>query len=102
MCILNCYGEQEGRSGKELVENKWAKLKHELDKIKGRGEECIFLGDLNKLIGNDELGVSGNHSEISFGGKLVRELLATEEYFLVNNMSVDTRGALHANRPGRS
>ena len=62
ICILNCYGEQEGRSGKELVETKWAKLKHELDKIKGRGEECIFLGDLNKLIGNDELGVHGNHS----------------------------------------
>jgi hypothetical protein len=92
ICILNCYGEQEGRSGKELVETKWAKLKHELDKIKGRGEECIFLGDLNKLIGNDELGVHGNHSEISFGGKLVRELLATEDYILVNNMPVATGG----------
>ena len=68
ICILNCYGEQEGRCGKDVVEAKWARLKHELDNIKGRGEECIFLGDLNKQIGNDELGVAGNHSEISFGG----------------------------------
>ena len=92
ICILNCYGEQEGRCGKDVVEAKWARLKHELDNIKGRGEECIFLGDLNKQIGNDELGVAGNHSEISFGGKLVRELLATEEYILVNNMPIATGG----------
>ena len=33
------------------------------------------------------MGVIGNHSKISCGGKLVRELLATEDYCLVNNMT---------------
>jgi hypothetical protein len=82
ICILNCYGEQEGRCDKDIVEARWARRKNELDDIKGRGEECIFVGDLNRLMGNDELGVMGNHSEISFGGKLERELLAAEEYVL--------------------
>ena len=31
ICIVNCYGEQEGRVGKDEVEAKWARLKKELD-----------------------------------------------------------------------
>ena len=92
ICIVNHYGEQEGSSGKGIVEAKWQRLRIELDKIKVRGEECLFVGDFNKMIGNDEFGVAGNHSKISSGGKLVRELLATEEYCLVNNMPVATGG----------
>ena len=87
ICIVNYYGEQEGSSGKDLVEAKWARLRMELDKIRVRGDQCLCIGDFNKLIGNDELGVIGNHSKISCGGKLVRELLATEDYCLVNNMT---------------
>ena len=34
---------------------------------------------------NKEFGVSGNHEKVSYGGKLVHQLLATKEYLLLNN-----------------
>ena len=43
-------------------------------------------------MGNDDLGVEGNHPEISFGGKLVRNLLASGQYILVNNTRVAVGG----------
>ena len=92
ICVVNCYGEQEGREGKDKVQARWARLRVELDKIKARGEECLLVGDLNKLVGNDMFGVTGNHSKVSMGGRLVRELIASEEYFLVNNMELARGG----------
>ena len=64
----------------------------ELSKIKARGEECLLIGDLNKLVGNDQYGVIGNKDKISYGGQLLRELIATEEYCLVNNMDIACGG----------
>ena len=52
----------------------------------------MMTGDLNKKVGNDELGVRGNHPEISFGGELVRELIASREYIIVNNTEVAIGG----------
>ena len=40
---------------------------------------------MNKALGNKEFGVSGNHEKVSYGGKLVHQLLATKEYLLLNN-----------------
>ena len=51
-----------------------------------------MAGDFNKKVGNDELGVTGNHPEITFGGELVRELVASEEFILVNNSEVARGG----------
>ena len=61
----------------------------ELSLIQSRGEMCLLMGDLNKHIGADRLGVRGNHERITYGGQLVRELLGTEEYVLVNNQKND-------------
>ena len=49
-------------------------------------ENSLLAGDLNKLVGDDLLGVNGNHPEISAGGRLLRNLLQTENWFLVNGM----------------
>ena len=49
-----------------------------------RGEFCLLAGDLNKLVGDGELGVPGNSQEVSLGGRLLRELLATRDWVLVN------------------
>ena len=92
ICVVNCYGEQEDREGKDKVQARWARLRVELDKIKARGEECLLVGDLNKLVGNNMFGVTGNHSKVSMGGRLVRELIASKEYFLVNNMELARGG----------
>ena len=83
--VINCYGEQECRTNKDEITEKWLRLKSDLDKIKLRGEHAILIGDLNKHVGNDSEGVAGNHEKISFGGYLVRSLVASGEYVLINN-----------------
>ena len=85
LCIVNCYGEQR-KMNIEDIEAKWMRLKRELDEIVSRNEFCLLIGDLNKLVGCDEYGVPGNHPEVSPGGKLLRELLMTGKWFLVNGM----------------
>ena len=66
--LINCYGEQR-KSSKKEVELKWSRLKAEMEAIRNRGEFCLLAGDLNKLVGNDEWGVPGNHPEVSLGGE---------------------------------
>ena len=83
--IVNCYGEQ--RSNKlEVIEEKWTRIVNDMEEIRNRGEYCLLVGDLNKLVGSDDLGVPGNHSEVSPGGRLLRTLLASKEWTLVNGM----------------
>ena len=83
--VVNCYGEQRKTSRLE-VEDKWKRLCRDLETIRARNEFCVLSGDLNKWIGSGELGVPGNHPEVSLGGKLLRELLATRNWVLVNGM----------------
>ena len=85
LCVINCYGEQR-KTTKDLIEEKWKRLVKEMNAIRARNEFCLLAGDLNKLVSNDELGVPGNHPDISPGGKLLRTLLATEEWILVNGL----------------
>ena len=70
----------------DQVEAKWGRLLKEMESIRARNEFCLLAGDLNKLIGCDQLGVQGNHPELSHGGKLLRSLLATKNWYLVNGL----------------
>ena len=83
--IVNNYGETESRTSRAEIQEKWSRLTKILKDIENRGEEAILIGDQNKLIGNDESGLEENNPKISFGGKLVLELLAGGNYFLVNS-----------------
>ena len=83
--VVNIYGEQESRVKEVDIENRWARIYEEVLKIQNRKEACIILGDLNKHIGNDDLGVKDNHPKISFGGELVRALLSEGEFICLNN-----------------
>ena len=83
--IVSVYGEQESRTSKTKVYEAWNRLSEELFKIVAKQESVLLIGDLNKHIGNDELGVPGNHGKISFGGHLVRDLLSSGEFELVNS-----------------
>ena len=68
--------------------------------IEARGEAVLILGDLNRAVGQDELGVAGNSPDLSYGGKLVRELVATEEYVLFNNLALVEGGPWTREDPG--
>ena len=86
--IINCYGEQR-KTRKEDVEEKWARIKKDMETILARNEFCCLAGDLNKYVGCGEKGVEGNKPEVSLGGRLLRELLATNKWFLVNSLGQD-------------
>ena len=84
---MNIYGEQESRCSKVEVAERWERILAEIMKITRRNELLLIIGDINKHIGNDELGVTGNHQKISPGGKLIRELLSSEAFICMNNSS---------------
>ena len=85
LCVINSYGEQR-RTNKEEVESRWSRLLKEMEAVRMRGDFCCYAGDLNKLVGTGEYGVPGNTSEISLGGRLLRELLAAGNWILVNGL----------------
>ena len=68
----------------EILEN-WGRIKIKINKIGERYEFCLLIGDLNRAIGAGRLGIQGNRPKISYGGKLLRELLETGEYVLGNS-----------------
>ena len=86
--VINCYGEQR-KTRNEEVEGKWERLRQEMEEIRARQEFCVLLGDLNKLVGIGKWRVPGNKPEISLGGVLLRELLATGNCILINGHGQD-------------
>ena len=90
--ILNVYGGIENRMTKQEVTENWVRIKKEISKISQREEALVLIGDCNRAIGNDRLGVKGNHSNISHGGSMIRELLEDEEYFLANSLEIAQGG----------
>ena len=85
LTVVNNYGEQE-KVGKEEQEARWGRVRKELEDARRRGHMCLLVGDQNKHVGADNLGVEGNLARVSRGGQLVRDLLATGDWHLVNGM----------------
>ena len=51
-----------------------------------------MIGDLNRPVVGGELGMAGNKENISFGGQLIRDLIDSEEYVVVNNLDLAVGG----------
>ena len=81
--IVNIYGEQESRTGKDQILSSWLKLTKDLEEIEDRKEAVLIFGDLNRAIGSDEWGISGNHDRVLYGGELVRDMLKNKDYVLL-------------------
>ena len=94
--IVNINGDQErGDSEKGKKENileGWNRLLEDIKAIEGRGESLLLIGDMNRAVGAGEGGIQGNKPQISYGGQLVRDLLASRKYFLLNNLSSSKGG----------
>ena len=86
--IIVIYGEQESRSNKEDIEEKWEELMGEVKKIEDRGEACLLLGDYNKAVGDI---IPGNNAKVSHGGSLVRQFLESQ-YVLVDSTTKTING----------
>ena len=70
---------------KEEILESWSQLRREIKDIEEREEGLVCIGDFNRAVGNDTLGVAENHPQVSFGGELIRELLEDDRYILLNN-----------------
>ena len=81
--IVNIYGKNECRTNKEEIVEDWEEVLEILAKIEALDEFALVIGDMNKLVGNI---IKGNHEKISVGGALVRELLSSGKYVLVNSL----------------
>ena len=79
--VINVYGESECRTKNSDVEDKWFEIVTEINKIENKGELLVLAGDLNKHVGKV---INGNHKRTSFGGKLILDLLETQNYVLLN------------------
>ena len=86
--IINIYGQQESRTSKQEIFESWTRLREDLVQIENSGEGILIVGDMNRAVGNDELGVEGNHGKVSHGGQLIREMVKEYKYVNLNNMAV--------------
>ena len=88
--IINVYGMQECRNSQEKIFEGWLRIQQEIAKIEAKGELVCLIGDFNKQIGTL---VPGNHKDKeSFGGSLVRQMIETEKYCLINASKSVTGG----------
>ena len=78
-------GSKRVKNSNQDIEDRFLRICAHLKTIEDRNEEAIFLGDMNKLVGNGPLGIKENNPKVTFGGKLIHKLLETEKYVLVNN-----------------
>ena len=85
--IINFYGGNESREGERKVMESWNRLRDDIANIEERGEGVLLMGDMNRAVGSDELGIPGNKELVSKGGELIREeLLKDGRYVLINGV----------------
>ena len=46
----------------------------------------LLLGDLNRAVGSDQFGVTGNSDKVSQGGQLVRDMVKDKNLVVLNNL----------------
>ena len=98
--VIHVYGRIESRINSEKVLEGWTELLQELISIENRQEAALLIGDLNRGIGCGVEGVEGNRREISYGGSLIRDLVSSGEYFLLNNLNLTMGGPWTRVYPG--
>ena len=86
--LINIYGQQESRISTDEISASWLRLQKDLEEIDDRGEALLLIGDVNRAVGSDQWGVTGNHDRVSHGGQLIRDMLREKDYVILNNMAV--------------
>ena len=75
-----------------LIMESWRRLLEDVKYIEDQNENILLLGDMNRALGDGEWGIVGNKPNISFGGGLIRDLLATNKYVLLNSLPLAKGG----------
>ena len=78
---------RQARTEKIILLESWTRLEKDLDEIELRGEAFLIMGDLNRAVGSDEWGVTGNKDRVSHGGQLVRDMIKERNCKIINNIA---------------
>ena len=79
--IINIYGQQECRLSKEEIDAHWNEVMVAVAKAEARKESILIVGDLNRAVGKI---VPGNTAKESYGGKLLKNFVESNDYVLLN------------------
>ena len=90
--IVRVYGRIESRAGNEKILEGWKQFLAELKRIQVKQEAILILGDLNRAVGDGEMGVEGNKDQVSYGGSIIRDLIISGDFVMLNNLSLTTGG----------
>ena len=90
--LINIYGEQEGRSLVDGIEKRWLRLESDIEEIESRNEAVMIMGDMNRAIGNGELGIKDIKDKISKEGKMIRDLINEKPCTILNNLDAAKDG----------
>ena len=87
--MLNLYGQQESRMRREEIEEHWEEIMGVISRVEAREEHLVLIGDANRHLGSL---IPGNIEKVSHGGELMKELLETDKYVLLNSSSKSRNG----------
>ena len=83
-CSVYCAAEVQNEQFKIWNKELYIMIKHEMETIKGKGFDCIILGDLNGHVGNDDRDIEGNSPDINYNGKLLRDFIDSNGLIMIN------------------
>ena len=63
------------------IESHWNELLEVINSVENRDEFLVIIGDTNRHLGSI---IPGNNDKVSYGGELIKTLLETEKYVLMN------------------
>ena len=84
--VINIYGRVESRTSPDKILEDWTELLKELSWMEARQEAILLIGDWNRAVGDGKEGVEGSKTQVSYGGSLIRDLISTKNYFMLNNL----------------
>ena len=74
---------------REEIENHWEEVMEVVTRVEAREEHLVIIGDANRHLGSY---IPGNIEKVSYGGELMKELLETGKYVLINSTEKTRNG----------
>ena len=79
------YAPQENKTSKKQLKVMYKELQEQVERARANKQEIILLGDFNCKVGNI---ISGNHEEVSKGGKILLNMVEKLDLKLINSSEI--------------
>ena len=84
--IAVVYGLIETRVDIKVIEDWYFELEKQYSTV--QDQNVIIIGDINAHVGNDYLGITGNHEGMNKSGERARSFMERRDLTLINNTSI--------------